>query len=1015
MASKQSVIELKLKGAEESLNLLVKLKEESRAFGTEITATRKQIKEFAAQGKDTKQLEEKILSLRKAQEKLNGTIGETRKEINSQNKAFESAKFPKDSIIGMEQEYAKLRKQIRELSAEERNSPFGQGLIKQSRGIKDNIRDVNTSLGDTTQNVGNYREAIEMALKGQGSFLSNLKSATGTMLQGALLGGGVALVGTAVSAMNEFISSARQVYEESKGIDFAFNRIEKGSNILSAAIDRTNGLLSKMEIKKAAVEFNNFGLNLEALPTLLEFVAVRAGQTGKSFEYLRDSLIEGLSKQSTLRIDNLGISASRLKEELKQTPDFVMAVAKIAQEEIGKAGNVIDAATTSQRKYNVAIENAKVVFGKWYSESIKPIIGGFANFITKITEAEEKTETQKEKYDKLIVGANTLFSVLEDVNKTLQKSKKGSLEYSTALDTKSKLIKDINSQYGEYLPNLLSEKASIEQIKDAQQVLNKSLLQKQIIMAYEEEITKAIKQELDARKNLVVINTMEVTGGYEKMMTDLSAQGASSGQVDAMRQLQNQMIKAGKDINTGAIHQAQETQTKVTETYKKMAKDSGFVWESLLKELDLKSKQISGNVSNSKGKGAKETGLVEGSIEYLEKRISDLKKSLESEVKDDAGIKKTLKEITEYEFKLKTLKEILEQAKTENDLLTQSQLRLVKALTTTGLNNTENTTGRLDPKNIPASIEKKAQKERLSFEEWINQQIFESRKKSSQAARDEELKNTEEVFKKKEDGELELREFKIAVARNVSTGLIQIEQNIVEQKQSKELDSAQKVYDEKIAKAQGNKAIEEAAAKELATKKAQIEKEAAKRRKAIAYQEAIIQGALSMIEVSGQPFKMALVAITTAMNLAVISSTQFAKGGFTGKAKGNVAPDSSGLRPVGIVHEGEYVVSPAKTAKYNAMLQALDKDDEVGMQRAFYKSVMQSKSFDKMINEPPPAMHQLIYKAELQNNNAGIEKRLESLNNAMVNKLSEVNFKLESVILALSEHERILERKGRLK
>ena len=113
-------------------------------------------------------------------------------------------------------------------------------------------------------------------------------------------------------------------------------------------------------------EFNNFNISLEETDTLFEFLAVRAAQTGRSIDSLKDSLVEGLSKESKLRIDNLGISAAKLNEELKKTPNFVQAVANIAKEEISKAGSILDDAASSQQKFNAALENFKVSVGSGF-------------------------------------------------------------------------------------------------------------------------------------------------------------------------------------------------------------------------------------------------------------------------------------------------------------------------------------------------------------------------------------------------------------------------------------------------------------------------------------------------------------------------------------------------------------------------------------------------------------------------------------------------------------------------
>src|SRR5699024_9524284 len=139
---------------------------------------------------------------------------------------------------------------------------------------------------------------------------------------------------------------------EARGVEFAFERLgEAGVKAFDDVRKASRGTLSELDIKRALVEFDNFNLDIQQAGDLFEFLTVRATQTGKSVEYLRDSLVEGLSKESKLRIDNLGISASELNEELEKTPNFVEAVANIARREVAEAGDILDKAANSSARF----------------------------------------------------------------------------------------------------------------------------------------------------------------------------------------------------------------------------------------------------------------------------------------------------------------------------------------------------------------------------------------------------------------------------------------------------------------------------------------------------------------------------------------------------------------------------------------------------------------------------------------------------------------------------------------
>ena len=200
-----------------------------------------------------------------------------------------------------------------------------------------------SKLGKQKIGVGRYEKAVD-------SLRSNL-----IKLGGAF---GVAF---GINAVTSMISELNTLADEAGGVQFAFDRIgERGVKAFEDVKASTRGTLSDLDIKKSIVEFDNFGISLEQSGDLFEFLTVRATQTGVSIDKLKDSLVEGLSKESKLRIDNLGISASQLNAELEKTPNFVEAVATIAKSEVAEAGGILDEAASSSAKWNAQLENLKL-------------------------------------------------------------------------------------------------------------------------------------------------------------------------------------------------------------------------------------------------------------------------------------------------------------------------------------------------------------------------------------------------------------------------------------------------------------------------------------------------------------------------------------------------------------------------------------------------------------------------------------------------------------------------------
>lgn len=100
-------------------------------------------------------------------------------------------------------------------------------------------------------------------------------------------------------------------------------------------------------------------------------------------------------------------------------------------------------------------------------------------------------------------------------------------------------------------------------------------------------------------------------------------------------------------------------------------------------------------------------------------------------------------------------------------------------------------------------------------------------------------------------------------------------------------------------------------AEQLAKQKADIEKKAAKRNKAMGIIQAIINTALGVSQALASlppPASFITAAITGALGavqIATIAAQPLARGGYTGSGAGK--PDKTGYKPAGIVHEGEWV------------------------------------------------------------------------------------------------------------
>ena len=187
---------------------------------------------------------------------------------------------------------------------------------------------------------------------------------------------GVALIGVfAVGKIIEFGKELLKLGGEVEGVRQAFNRLNKPT-LLDDLRKATRGTIDDLKLMQYAVKAENFQIPLSKLATYFEFATKRATQTGESVDYLVDSIITGIGRKSVLVMDNLGISAVALQEEVKRVGDFGLAAGNIIEKEIGKMGDVV--MTNAQRvdALKASWQNVKIQL----SEKLAPVFTSMLEF-----------------------------------------------------------------------------------------------------------------------------------------------------------------------------------------------------------------------------------------------------------------------------------------------------------------------------------------------------------------------------------------------------------------------------------------------------------------------------------------------------------------------------------------------------------------------------------------------------------------------------------------------------------
>ena len=111
-------------------------------------------------------------------------------------------------------------------------------------------------------------------------------------------------------------------------------------------------------------------------------------------------------------------------------------------------------------------------------------INRIADFTNKITDSIAPQETQIEMLQRTTQELDSQFSLLTEGN--------------LSQNARVQIIKNINTEYADYLPHLISEKDGLKDIKDMQLEVNNLMMERILIMAMEEELAELAEKQTKA-------------------------------------------------------------------------------------------------------------------------------------------------------------------------------------------------------------------------------------------------------------------------------------------------------------------------------------------------------------------------------------------------------------------------------------------------------------------------------------------------------------------------------------
>ena len=321
-------------------------------------------------------------------------------------------------------------------------------------------------IGSIFVRLGLKSDEFSKGIKQSEGQLSSFKGVVGK------IGGAIAGAFT-VDKIVQFTKEAYKLAGQAQGVYNDFSRLNR-PGLLNDLKEATRGTTDELKLMQTAVQANNFKIPLDQLATYLKFATNRAIETGESVDYLVQSIILGIGRKSPLILDNLGISASELREELAKTGDMGKAVGNIINKSMSEAGDAIETSAVKVQRLSAAWKDLKTAYGNsaWVKNIADSIVDNLTVAINSISSIF-KSNAQIWYETDIKMGANlgkrwlqiyekykkATGSLKDDYSEYLDLLKKG---FSSSPQTNTDSIRQLNS---DTINGIKAQIAALEELR----------------------------------------------------------------------------------------------------------------------------------------------------------------------------------------------------------------------------------------------------------------------------------------------------------------------------------------------------------------------------------------------------------------------------------------------------------------------------------------------------------------------------------------------------------------------
>lgn len=905
--------------AGEEKNLTVAINNTKKAIEERNKALNKEMSDGAQLARERKAWEQGNRDLLRQEREEQKRIAAQRKIDVTE--AVRNDEIKKKSLIGLRHELNDLRKEYDKLSEAERNAAKGLDLRNRIQQQHQNLLGLESATGRSQRNVGNYPTVGNVA----NTFISN---ASGGLLGGGMSAfalGGVAAAGVAATSL------MKQIISLNAEIDGIQANVRKTTGLNSDAVERlTTGLknldtsTTLQDLLKISIEAGRFGVTgEEGVLKFTEAVNVLNIALGDEFS-------GGVSEttNTVAKLSNILFGATTNGTELAQNFQFIgNALNELANNGAASAGEIADVATRIGgvgKAIGLTQGDILGVSSAIIEMGINAERGGTAfvklnqNMRENLDKFAKVTGVAKDELHKLL-DTSPIEAINLVISKLVSKSGGSATELITLLDELGLKGTGVSEIFFKWADNQ-------ELVNDRIKTGNIAISETNGLLKEQKEMMDNIPGQWQRLKN--AMSDFAVSSGLQNFTKNFLKDSADAFQAWSQWAQGNLTFKQALKYS-GGNRDGREERIKIASRQgirdaekargnRTYYDANGRPYKITANGREYVKQEIKGNPDDEgatppKGQGNKKSApdYRIGSIKDLEKRYNDLVSKLQTEV-DPKVLTLLIEKSNEAKKKLDDAKEALELL--QNRIATRDR----------------KTPGQLPQLPIRDAVDEigevvseKGEKKVFDFLDKYKQKNLKDIS-DIEKARD---KAREERLAKEIEYQEKIKAASFDYANIIVDGIFDLEQIARENETKDALNAIDKEYNYKLEQAKGNATIEAALEKEKSDKIEKIQREAFEQDKQAKIAQATVSGALAIIQALATlgPIGGAIAAVgigaTTVFQIAKIKAATFADGGYTGE--GIMPADSTGFKPAGIVHEGEFVFTKEKTKKYRPFFEAL--------------------------------------------------------------------------------------------